>query len=182
MALRREDGSNQTGNDLNGTLGVPYSDTSGYQPVNPPGNPLDMESWTPERIDIDTELGTETIIQNCLTPHWSNVTPFALESSSQFRPEAPKPFLLVEGEVNLEKQTIILEETKEVLPITKDLIGTVINPEFITQTEKIIEVSANLTDEQKLIAEFWEDGSGTSFPPGTWMTLVNLSLLGMTII
>ena len=34
----------------------------------------------------------------------------------------------------------------------------------------MIEFSANLTDEQKIIAEFWEDGGGTSFPPGTWMS------------
>ena len=34
----------------------------------------------------------------------------------------------------------------------------------------MLDFSANLTDEQKLIAEFWEDGGGTSFPPGTWMT------------
>ena len=49
-------------------------------------------------------------------------------------------------------------------------MGTVINPEFISQAEEVIDFSANLTDEQKLIAEFWEDGGGTSFPPGTWMT------------
>ncbi|WP_196223111.1 vanadium-dependent haloperoxidase, partial [Roseibium sp. RKSG952] len=29
---------------------------------------------------------------------------------------------------------------------------------------------ANLTDEEKVIAEFWEDGGGTAFPPGTFMT------------
>ena len=40
---------------------------------------------------------------------------------------------------------------------------------FEQRTREILEISANLTDEQKIIAEFWEDGSGTSFPPGTWM-------------
>ncbi|WP_196223366.1 vanadium-dependent haloperoxidase, partial [Roseibium sp. RKSG952] len=29
---------------------------------------------------------------------------------------------------------------------------------------------ANLTDEEKVISEFWEDGAGTSLPPGTFMT------------
>ena len=170
LEFREEDGSNQTGDDPNGTPGVPYSDISGYQPVNPVGDPSNLELWTPERIPIDAEPGEENSIQNFLTPQWGDVTPFALESGEQFRPEAPEPFLLVEGEVDLEAKTITLEDTGEVLPITQDLIGDVINPEFIAQAEKIVDVSANLTDEEKLVAEFWEDGGGTSFPPGTWMT------------
>lgn len=121
-------------------------------------------------MPIDAEPGQEERIQRFLTPHWGDVIPFALESGNQFRPEAPKPFLLVDGEVDLEAKTITLADTGEVLPITRDLIGDVINPEFIEQVEEIVDVSANLTDEQKLIAEFWEDPSGTSFPPGTWMT------------
>ena len=170
LEFRREDGSNQDGDDPNGTLGVPYSDITGYQPVNPPGDSLDLERWTPELVPIDAELGQEERIQQFLTPQWGDVTPFALESGAQFRPEAPEPFLLVEGDVDLEAQTITLEDTGEVLPISKDLIGHVINPEFIEQAEKIIDISADLTDEQKLVAEFWEDGGGTSFPPGTWLT------------
>ncbi len=170
LEFRLEDGSNQAGDNPNGILGVPYSDVSGYEPVNPPGDSIDIKRWTPELVPINAEPGEETRIQNFLTPHWGDVTPFALESGSQFRPPAPEPFLLVEGEVDLEEQTITLEDTGEVLPITKDLIGEVINPGFIEQAESIVEVSANLTDEQKLVAEFWEDGSGTSFPPGTWMT------------
>ena len=78
--------------------------------------------------------------------------------------------MLVEGDVDLEGQTITLEDSGEVLPISKDLIGDVINPEFIEQTEQVVEFSAGLTDEHKLIAEFWEDPGGTSFPPGTWMS------------
>ena len=170
LQFRLLDGSNQDGNHPLGTLGVPYSDISGYEPVNPPGNPLDIERWTPELVPIDAEPGQEDTIQNFLTPHWGDVTPFALESGAQFRPEAPEPFLLVEGDVDLEAQTITLEDTGEVLPITRDLIGDAINPGFIEQAETIIDISADLTDEQKLVAEFWEDGGGTSFPPGTWLT------------
>ena len=58
----------------------------------------------------------------------------------------------------------------EVLEVAPDLVGTVINPGFIAQAEEVVAFSGALTDEQKLIAEFWEDGGGTSFPPGTWMT------------
>ena len=56
------------------------------------------------------------------------------------------------------------------LDVSKKLIGPVINPEFISQAEDIVAASAALTMEEKMIAEFWEDGGGTSFPPGTWMT------------
>ncbi|MGK7949185.1 MAG: DUF6851 domain-containing protein [Xenococcaceae cyanobacterium] len=170
IEFRLKDGANQAGDDPNGTLGIPYSDITNYKPVNPPGDAWEIDRWTPEPIPIDAEPGEEINLQNCLTPHWGNIIPFALESGNQFRPEAPEPFLLVEGEVNLELKTITLKNTGEVLPITPDLIGEVINPEFILQAERIIDVSANLTDEQKLTAEFWEDGAGTSFPPGTWMS------------
>ncbi len=165
LEYRNQDGANQLGN-APSSDGNPYSDYTRYQPNNESGNITNIEFWTPEIISKnETELTT----QQFLTPHWGNVTPFALESSNQFRPEPPQKFLLVDGEVNLEAKTITLEDGL-VLEISPDLVGEVINPEFIAQAEEVIEYSANLTDQEKLIAEFWEDGSGTSFPPGTWMT------------
>ncbi|AFZ38001.1 hemolysin-type calcium-binding region (plasmid) [Stanieria cyanosphaera PCC 7437] len=108
-----------------------------------------------------------------------------MESGEQFRPPTPEPFLLVDGRggvqvspfegevspsrVNLDAKTITLADGS-VLEVDRSLIGTIINPKFIKQAEEIIDYSANLTDRQKLIAEFWEDGRGTSFPPGTWMS------------
>ena len=169
LDFRRQDGSNQLGDDPNGILGVPYSDNSNYQAVNSPDEIVNIENWTPERVPIDSKPGEEERIQQFLTPQWGDVEPFALESGEQFRPEAPEPFLLVDGSVNLEDKTITLEDGFTV-KIDKSLIGTIINPGFIAQVEEIVDISANLTDEQKLIAEFWEDGSGTSFPPGTSMT------------
>jgi len=41
--------------------------------------------------------------------------------------------------------------------------------EYLKQYQEVVDFSANLTDEQKIIAEYWEDGVGTAFPPGTWM-------------
>ncbi|WP_407061215.1 DUF6851 domain-containing protein [Acaryochloris thomasi] len=171
LEFRRTDGSNQLGNDPNGTLGTPYSDNSGYTPFNNTGESIDIERWTPESVPIDAAPGEELRTQQFLTPQWGDVTPFSLDSGDQLRPEAPEPFLVdgVGGTVDLEAKTITLADGT-VLPISKDLIGTVINPGFIEQAERVVEVSANLTDEEKLVAEFWEDGGGTSFPPGTWMT------------
>ncbi|MDJ0514701.1 MAG: calcium-binding protein [Trichodesmium sp. MO_231.B1] len=167
LAFRQNDGSNQLGNNPNGD-GTPYSDISGYQPQNPAGNPTNIEFWTPENVPIDDPNAR---VQNFLTPHWGNVTPFGLESGDELRPIAPEPFLLpgIEAEVNLDAATITLADGS-VVDISPEIVGTIINPEFIAQTEQVVNFSANLTDEQKLIAEFWEDGGGTSFPPGTWMS------------
>ncbi|NET41693.1 DUF6851 domain-containing protein [Okeania sp. SIO2B3] len=168
LTFRRNDGSNQLGNDPNGD-GTPYSDISGYQPTNLPGETTNIELWTPERVPIDALPGEEQRIQRFLTPQWGNVKPFSLTSLEEIRPEAPEPFLLVDGEVDLEARTITLAD-QSVVNITPDIVGTIINPGFIQQAQRVVDLSANLTDEQKLVAEFWEDGGGTSFPPGTWMT------------
>ena len=160
MSIRRVDGSNQ----LNG-----YVDNTGYTPANAsPEAGTDPFFWTPEHVPIDDSTAR---LQNFLTPQWGNVVPFGLNTGSQVRPVAPEPFLLpgVEGTVNSQTRTVTLANGQQ-LPITPDLVGTVINPGFITQSQEVLDFSANLTDEQKLIAEFWEDGGGTSFPPGTWMT------------
>lgn len=164
LNVRHDDGANQLGDAANGS-GIPYSDYTGYQPSNQPEDLKFIELWTPELVSIDGELTK----QEFLTPQWGEVTPFALESSSQFRPVAPEPFLLVDGTVDLENKTITLSDG-EVVNISSELIGTVINPEFIAQAEEVVKYSGKLTDEDKLIAEFWEDGAGTSFPPGTFMT------------
>lgn len=166
LDFRHQDGSNQLGNDPRGILGVPYSDTSGYSPVNSPDKIVEIDRWTPERVPIDNPLGT---IQKFLMPHWEDVTPFAIESGEQFRPPAPEAFLLVDGAtVNLESKTITLADGT-VVAIDSSIVGTIINPDFIEQAEELVDISANLTDEQKLIAEFWEDPGGTVYPPGHWL-------------
>ena len=165
LDYRSQDGANQLG-DAEGSDGTPYSDYTGYQPINEPESIEHIDRWTPDVIPVND---SESITQEFLTPHWGNITPFALDSGEQFRPDAPQPFLLVDAEVDLEAKTITLEDGT-VLDITPELVGTVINPEFIAQAEVVVEHSATLTDEEKMIAEFWEDAGGTSFPPGTWMT------------
>lgn len=158
MVYRRNDGSNQT-ND--------YASTIDYTPVNVSGSVQDLERWTAERVPIDSVDGR---LQEYLTPHWGTVESFGLETVEAVRPVAPQPFLLVEGATtDLAAGTITLANGTT-LEISKELIGTVINPEFIAQAEQVVDYSANLTDKEKLIAEFWEDGGGTSFPPGTWMS------------
>ena len=166
LRYRHRDRSNQLGDHPKGTIGVAYSDTTNYRPTNTLNNISYLELWTPEYVPIDNPTGQ---VQQYLTPHWGRVKSFALESNRQYRPEPPQPFLLVPGKVDLTTKTISLADGS-IVESDRDLIGTIINPEFIAQAEEIVNISASLTDEQKIIAEFWEDGRGTSYPPGTWMT------------
>src|SRR5215218_282564 len=77
LAFRANDRSNQA----NG-----YADTIGYVPVNTPDQVNDPFRWQPLRHP-DGNGGT--VVQTYLTPHWGNVTPFALTSRDQFLPPGP---------------------------------------------------------------------------------------------
>ncbi len=78
ISFRHADGSNQLG-DING--GAPYSDYTGYVPVNTPESLDDPNRWQP----LQTPTGTQVF----LAPHWKNVTPFALKSGRELRPGRP---------------------------------------------------------------------------------------------
>jgi hypothetical protein len=77
LAFRADDGSNQAGG---------YADTIAYVPVNTPDQVNDPFRWQPLRHP-DGNGGT--VVQKYLTPHWGNVTPFALTSPHQFLPPGP---------------------------------------------------------------------------------------------
>lgn len=147
MGFRRYDGANQLGN---------YEDTTGYNPVNitlPGQAPIvkDITRWTAEHVPIDDLNGP---IQKALAPQWGDVIPFALTSGSQFRPPAPESFLPDRlATADLEARTITRSDGT-VVPISRDLIGTDINPDFIAKSEAIVAFSADLTDKEKMIAEY----------------------------
>lgn len=133
LAARHQDGSNQLGD----RGGGPYRDYTGYAPVNgpfsreqPAANP---NRWQPLTTPLGDPNGRS---QTFLTPHWGQVTPFALATGAQFRPGPPPQF------------------------------GS---PDYEAQHLEVLNLSATLGDREKVIAEFWEDGPGTSFPPGTWI-------------
>ena len=157
MNARRNDGSNQLNN---------YVDTIGYSTPNTPTQVVNIELWTPESVPIDSG----SPLQKYLTPHWGTVESFSLTDNAQYRPpEIIPPFLLdPKASADLQAGTITRADGT-VVPISAALVGVDINPAFIQQAVDVVAFSANLTDEQKLIAEFWEDGPGTPFPPGTWM-------------
>ncbi|MFZ4700986.1 MAG: vanadium-dependent haloperoxidase, partial [Candidatus Methylumidiphilus sp.] len=84
LEYRHHDGSNQLG-DLSASH-IPYSDYTGYAPVNTPDAIIDPSRWQPLRVS-DGHGGT--VVQTFIAPHWSKVVPFSLTSSDQFRPGPP---------------------------------------------------------------------------------------------
>jgi hypothetical protein len=96
IATRHRDGANQLG-DLTPS-GTPYADTTNYAPLNPAisittPTPLDQipypNHWQPLSY-LNPATGT-LATPKFIAPHWGNVTPFALSSGAQFRPEPPSP-------------------------------------------------------------------------------------------
>ena len=77
-----------------------------------------------------------------LLPQWGLVAPFAMSSSSQFRPPGPPS-------LDSEQYAADYNEVKE--------LGAA--------------VGSTRTEEQTQIALFWADGAGTETPPGHWNSI-----------
>ena len=141
VAFRHNDGANQLGNLT--TSGVPYADYTGYVPVNPPST-VPVNPSTVVDVNKWQPLsyidGTGTFVTpKFVGPFWNLVTPFALTSASEYR-----AFSALYG------------------PAT---FGSAV---FVEQSKEVIGISANLTDTQKMIAEYWADGPHSELPPGHW--------------
>lgn len=78
-------------------------------------------------------------VQKFIAPHWGKVIPYALKSGSQFRKTLLKP---------------------------ADYFNE--PGRYKLQAQQILEYSAHLTDEKKVIAEYWADGPSSELPPGHW--------------
>jgi hypothetical protein len=48
-----------------------------------------------------------------------------------------------------------------------------LNPLFVAELNQVLQYSMNLTATEKAIAEYWEAGPGSAFPPGIWMGFTN---------
>lgn len=136
-------------NDPNGPGGAEY-DINHWQPLRVPNGTLLDVNGNPTYDPDDPSTYT---VQTFLTPHWGAVIPFALTSGDQFRPQAPpqlgsdEPYVDALGNLSTNDEA------------------------FRTQSAEIQGYSATLTDEQKVIAEFWADGPHTWTPPGHWVQI-----------
>jgi PAP2 superfamily len=141
IGSRANDGANQNG-DLTPS-GVPYADYTNYKPVNGPSG-VPVIPATVRDVNLWQPLqytdATGTFVtQTYLGPYWGRVKPFALTSGDQFR-------------------SLVAQRG----PLRSD------NPGFGAQARALIDLSANLTDAQKMIAEYWADGPNSETPPGHW--------------
>lgn len=166
---------------------LPNSAAAQYTPKNPnPDTVNAIDLWTPEYI----KGSNQQKLQKFLSPEFAAVEPFALPQGSDgttdfstIRPVAPQPFFMdgfADTQLDIARGTVTLARAATVngtdypagaeIAVTPDLVGTLINPGFIAQAQHLIDISAGLDTNGRSVAEFWEDGPGTSYPPGTMMT------------
>ncbi len=170
---RTQDGSNAANN---------YADITSetypelYEPLNSadpdadnaPGHAgYDPNHWQPLRVPtgiLTDEYGQPAanasvpesfVDQTFLTPHWGAVAPFALTAGNQYRPPAPPQLGSDEPYIDALGETMTNDEA------------------FRRQVGEIAALSAGLTDEQKVIAEYWADGPRSETPPGHWNALAH---------
>jgi hypothetical protein len=142
LAFRHRDGANQLGDEPGGRPGVPYSDYTGYTPAN-----ATMDTHVP--LDISTVHDVN---------RW-------------------QPLTYVDGSGNRVTPSFIGAHWQRVRAFSmasSDELRSPTGPArhgsaaFVTQARELVEVSAALTDEQKVIAEYWADGPRSELPPGHW--------------
>jgi hypothetical protein len=138
LNFRHGDGSNQLG-DLTAS-GIPYADYTDYVPKNLP-------STVPVN-NLSTILDPNSWQPLTYFNGTATVTPKFVGAQwykvAPFAMTAPDQFRPLQGPA---------------------LYGTM---EYLEQAQALVDISANLTDEQKMIAEYWGNGPHSELPPGHW--------------
>jgi hypothetical protein len=124
-----------------GTQGVPYADYTGYVPVN---DPMDIRE------------------------------PF--DPSGVHDPSSWQPLRYVDGAGSVVTPGFVGAQWHRVTTFAvspgslRSSTGPARygSPEYLAQAQALLDISAGLTDEQKLIAEYWADGPRSELPPGHW--------------
>jgi hypothetical protein len=141
LTFRHNDGSNQLGNLTAG--GVPYADYTHYVPVNPPTtvpvNPATVNDVNRWQPLQYIDGSGNFVTQSFVGAQWTQVIPFSMTSADEFR-----SFVSAFGPARFG------------------------SARFLQQARDLITLSANLTDRQKMIAEYWANGPHTELPPGHW--------------
>jgi len=188
LEFRHHDKSNQLGDMqrsdkqdrslVAGTL-APYGDWTGYTALNAPGTlparatftkPLNPDHWQPLTY---TDSSGNFVVQMFQGAQWPFVTPFALTTGDELRAAATYCSALSPKEVGASaptqpsqgKRALAPEETSS-HPCGPAKYGT---PAYQRQAEELITLSANLTDEQKMLAEFWTTSPDSDSPITHWM-------------
>jgi hypothetical protein len=141
LDYRHRDGANQLGDEPGGTPGVSYADYTGYVPAN---DPMDI------RVPFD---------------------PSAVHDPSSWQ-----PLRYVDAAGNIVTPTFVGAQWQRVTTFAvrpgslRSSAGPARygSPEYLAQARALLDLSAGLTDEEKMIAEYWADGPRSELPPGHW--------------
>jgi len=152
------------------------SNAPAYLPVNSgPENVIAIDKWTPE---YSFNSNPATPLQKYLTPFWGDVQYYLVPTTAintlTARVAPAASFLLdARDTYNLQLGLIYDDGQGPGVSISPDQIGIMIDPAFINQANEVVAYNRQLSDPEgnayKGIAQFWENGGGTGFPPGTWM-------------
>jgi len=142
LGYRHRDGANQLGDEPGGIPGVPYSDYTGYTPANAP---------------MDTRM--------------------RFDPTTVHDPNRWQPLRYLDGSSTLVTPGFVGAQWQKVTPFAMTSNAELRSPtgpatfgttDYRAQCRQLIDLSAALTDEQKMIAEYWADGPHSELPPGHW--------------
>jgi hypothetical protein len=157
LAYRHDDNSNQqTSADPAGNPVVVYPDTTGYSSANSWNSVPFPWQWQPLCVltaagvlagaphiptsTADNACGSPNyVVQSPLTPQWGRIKSFALDDNTHYPPQFQLP-----GPPKLAN-------------------GTCCDPK---EVDIALSQTSNLTETQKVKAEYWADGPKSEFPPG----------------
>jgi len=181
LEFRHHDKSNQLGDMqrsdkqdsslVAGTL-APYGDWTGYTALNAPGTlparatftkPLNPDHWQPLTY---TDSSGNLVVQMFRGAQWPFVTAFAFAPLPDF---SALHGLIEEKPVSTDSVHKLLEDAEALRSALDPLPAKYGTQEFQRQAEELIALSANLTDEQKMIAEFWSASPDSDSPVEHWM-------------
>ena len=146
LDFRRSDGANQAGG---------YADYTGFTPAN---DPLDLTGYPSCAPGQQTRPGFD---------------PSTIHDPNQWQPltyrDAAHPNgwtpTFVGAHWNRVKPFALSSASLLRSPTGPARYGTDV---YVSQAQDVIDLSAGLTDEQKMIAEYWADGPHSELPPGHW--------------
>ena len=142
LEFRHRDGANQLGDAPGGKPGVPYSDYTGYVS---PNQPMDTRG------------------------------PF--DPATVRDPNKWQPLRYVDATGTLVTQPFVGAHWQHVRPFALANVAQLRSTTgparhgsavYESQARALVALSADLTDEQKMIAEYWADGPHSELPPGHW--------------
>src|SRR5437867_5388604 len=141
---RHRDDANQLGDEPGGNPGVAYSDYTGYRSANDP---------------MDLRPGSH------------------FDAATIHDPNRWQPLRYVDASRAVVTQAFVGAHWQHVTPFALSSVAQLRSSSgparlgsraFESQARALLGLSAALTDEQKMIAEYWADGPHSELPPGHW--------------